>query len=88
MGNRSIFEPLVIASIDLDELTEACSSISGLVRTFGLLAPGRPDAVVHHPAANRRYRGPNVMQICELLVGQGRSKVRVALPNELERFDA
>ena len=78
------FEPLVVAAVDLDELTEARPPLPRWVRTLPSLSAGDPEPGADHPLPQGFERYPDAVQLRQLLAGQGRPKVRVAGPYELQ----
>jgi hypothetical protein len=50
-ARSTIFEPVVVAAVDLNELTEAFSARTRWLRTLAALGPRLPDAGVDEPFA-------------------------------------
>ncbi len=79
------FEPLVVAAIDLDELAEALAAVPGLVGVREAVSALNPDAGRQHPGPEGLPGDPDVVQLDELLLGERRPEVGVALADDRER---
>ena len=79
---RSLLEPGVITAIDLDELAQAVAAVARLVDLGGALPAWYPQACRHHQRPHSLLAEDDPMAFLQLLGGQGRTKVGVALAND------
>ena len=68
----------MIATIDLNLLSEARSAMPGLMNATGPLEAGHPDLDFDHPAPQRLDQDDHAVLLVELLLGQGRTEIRIA----------
>jgi hypothetical protein len=64
----AILEPVVQTTVDLDQLAEARAAMSRLLHALAALAPRRPQAVRHHPLAERLHRQLQSVNLSQLLL--------------------
>ena len=83
-GRSAIFEPGVIRHVDLDQLARAFPPQARLVKRPTLLAR-QPQPVMQHPLAQGLARDLQPVIRGQLLGGQRRAEIRVALPDERQR---
>ena len=82
----TVFEPMVLAAVDLHELAGAITAVTRLLDALLALTARQPDAVVDHPLPERLGGDPDVVLLKKLLLRERRSKVRIARPDERQRF--
>lgn len=79
---RSVLEPFVVATIDLDRLAEARPAVAPLVGAPHALATRQPDPGRCRPLAERLAAHVQVMPLEQLLAREHRPEVGVVLPDE------
>lgn len=83
-GLRPIFEPGVVAAVNLDQLADARSAAARLVNLRGTLATWLPKACGNHLPSNHLQPECDAVVLDELLARQRRSEVAVAISNRLQ----
>ena len=86
-GIASILEPSMVRPLDLDQLTEAFPTQSGLMEHATLFAR-QPDAIFLHPLAHRLSRHFEPVMLCQHLRRQGRTEIRVVLFDQAQSIVA
>jgi len=81
----SAFEPSVVAAVDLDELAETGSAVARLVDRSSALAARLPQAGGRHQRAHGLLGQDQVVAFVQLLAGQRRAEVGVAIADHAER---
>ena len=82
----TVFEPMVLAAVDLHELAVAITTMTRLLDALLALTARQPDAVVDHPLPERLGGNTDVVLFEKLFLRERRSKVRIARPDERQRF--
>jgi hypothetical protein len=80
--SSTLFEPLMVTAIDLNEFTHAGPAIARLLNTVATASMRHPKAVFGHPLAERLLGNLQAVAFHKLLSGQGRPKVSVAGSDE------
>jgi hypothetical protein len=79
---------MVLAAIDLDQLAVALAPRTGLVDALLAFGPGEPEPVLDHPLPQGLGRDPQVVVLGQLLGGEGRAEIVVALAHQPEHLVA
>ena len=81
----AVFEPGVVAAIDLDELAQAGAAVARLVDRGSALAARLPQAGGRHQRPHGLLGQDQAVALAQLLAGQRRTEVGVALADDPER---
>jgi len=76
----------MVGAIDLNELAVAITTVTRLLDTLVALTARQPDAVVDHPLPQCLGGHTDVVLFEQLFLRERRSKVRIARPDERQRF--
>jgi len=79
---RPLFEPAMIAAIDLHQLAYTGPAIARLMNLGRALFARNPQAGVPHPAPHRLLGQLETMALAQLLAGQRRPKIGIALTDQ------
>ena len=82
----AVFEPRMLAPVDLDELAETRPPMPRLIGSAVPLCAGNPEPRVDHPPPQRLPRQGNAVLLDELLARQRRTKIGVATSHKLHRL--
>ena len=86
-AGATIFKPMVIRSIYLDQLTNAFSAQSWLMELLALLF-GKPKTIVDHPVAKRLTRNLKPVMRLKSLGRQSWAEVRIILTHQIKTVNA
>ena len=79
----TIFEPVVVAAVDLNELTEAFSAHTRWLRTLAALGAGLPDASGVEPLAQRLEPDRNSVELGRFSRASVGPKFQIAIAYEI-----
>ena len=82
-AGRPALEPVVRQAVDPDQVPNALPPRPTRMPAGLAARPGLPKPVLDHPPAQRPPRKPVAVVLRQLLAGERRPEVRVALPNQL-----
>ena len=85
-AGSTVLEPVMVRAVDLHELAVAITTVTRLLDTLVALTARQPDAVVDHPLPECLGGHTDVVLFEKLFLRERRSKVRIARPDEPERF--
>ncbi len=82
---RAFLEPAMVAAVDLDQLAQTCAPRTRLVDLRWTLPARYPQARVRHQPSDRFPGQANAVALVQLLAGQRRAKVGIALTDDRQR---
>jgi len=81
-GRRAVLEPRVITAIDLHQLTQTRAPVARLVHLGRAQLARHPETGVDHDPAHRLGGQVDTVPLTQLLSGQGRAKVGIAVTDQ------
>src|SRR5690349_19801355 len=79
---RAVFEPRVVAAVDLDQFASAGSTVARLVDLGGALFAGRPQARRHHQYPDGLLGQRKPVALTELLACKCWSEISIPIPDQ------